>query len=159
DFSGTEEMEKRRRENAHVNPFHHDPNLETNQNLVEFLRPFYQVEIEGKNAGRCGVVFGNIIWPIKEGKVTARLRKWKRAIRASEPIFRATVQAMANLKIILCLGQIPYEGLSTLEDQNRNWRRDLTNHQCFRLRDRNEVVVCPLPHTGKLGLLNRSDGK
>jgi hypothetical protein len=58
-------------------------------------------------------------------------------------------------------GRVSYEGLAFLEAdrgneqaKRRSWKADLENRQFYWMQDR-KVAICPLPHTGSLGVLNR----
>jgi len=164
DFSNVETIEKRLTEAPGENPFHHGLESTTNKNLVEFLRPKYEIDLNCTidQARACGVLYGNLIWLLKETPTLSdRLPSPKAALKVSEPVFRATVNAMPNLERIFCLGRVCYEGLAFLEAdrgnklaKRRSWRTDLEHRQFFWLNDR-KVAICPLPHPGSLGVLNR----
>jgi uracil-DNA glycosylase len=128
DFCHAEFLRIRLRANPSVNPFYHDPARTVNGNLLRQLQRFLpKLDSDGSHATTCGALYANIIWLLKETPaIDSGLPETERAVEESRPTVLDTIAAMPELKAILCVGQVPYEGLlRNLRIRGRSWRRDL----------------------------------
>lgn len=137
------------------NPFAHYPALQTNISLVKTLRcAGFNVSIDGRGAAECGVVYGSIVWLLKDtDNNSSRLPNRAKAIAASGPVIRHTIASMRGLKTIVCLGAVAYEGLASLHGLARSWSGDILDECSYAISK--SIQVFPTSHPSPLGLMNR----
>lgn len=172
DFAPAHRIRQRLDEQRDRNPFFHSEENRTNINLVGLLRRlgeladarpltrarlFKRIDIKGTNAGACGLVYGSIIWLLKEAaSVSASPPRLRTVLDASSPVIKYAIASMPNLDRIVCLGRIAYEGLAHIHGLKRKWRHDLDAHLSFTISAGDRSVQCfPSSHLSGRGLAMR----
>lgn len=97
------------------NPFVHNPKIETNKNLFNALKPFFQVgeTVAHPNNRTCGVYYANAVWLLKESTGLQGLISNKKQACDIE-IIEATLNNLPKLKLVIACGQAAYASISSL---------------------------------------------
>lgn len=174
DLTTATRIRDRKAKDPNKNPFWHRPDNKTNLTLVSMLRHVGQlaevsdlprahklvkIDADGTNARDCGVVYGSIVWLLKDTKsVSSALPNLKQALEASKGVIRCAIRSMPNLDRIICLGSKAYEGLAWMYGQPAGWRSDLTAHKHFTIerQEGRSIRAFPTSHLGGIGLAGRS---
>ena len=109
---------KERKLRGEQNPFHHSVTNRANINLVRLFAPYFNVNINGGVTARtCGLYYANAVWLLKEdpkgdGK-SAPLPQLSEVLTICDPVFRATLQNLRNLELIIAFGRVAFKALQS----------------------------------------------
>jgi hypothetical protein len=174
DLTTADRIRERQHDHPGENPFRHRASNRTNKTLVDVLRNLGEsartrdttwarrlstIDFDGTNSRECGVVYGSIVWLLKDTKsVSSSLPKLQQVLEASKPVIQCAVRSMPNLERIVCLGSIAYEGLARMHGLTNEWHADLARHGRFEIPhvDGKGMLVFPTSHIGGMGLAGRS---
>jgi hypothetical protein len=173
DLSTADRIRQRLKDEQDQNPFRHRDTNKTNTTLVEMLQhvgklasrsrfpraqKFELIDSKGTNASNCGVVYGSMIWLLKEtASVSSAPPNLRLARESSSVVIKSAIESMPNLDRVICLGCIAYEGLAASYGLERSWRDDLLAPTHFTILARNRGVKCfPTSHLGPRGLAMRA---
>jgi hypothetical protein len=100
--------------------YRHGPDVKTNINLLRCLEGFSL----SADPSRCGFFYANAIWLLKKTEgMSGAINRPHAVYDACAPVFWETVRGLEKLKLILCLGEQPYNFLRRLNaDLEPNWR-------------------------------------
>lgn len=116
------------------------------------------IGMRGTSAADCGVVYGSIVWLLKNTKsASSSLSNRQHVLRASRAAIEGAIQSMPNLDRIICLGSVSYTGLARMHDLPNVWGPDLAGPAHYGIKtDARLVEVYPTSHLGGLGLAQRA---
>jgi len=149
--------------NPNKNPFRHGENVDTNQNLFNLLDEFNFFKlgkINKPNNKNCGIYYANAVWLLKiSDSMSGRLVDKKKAFLTSEQVFKATLDNLDNLKLIITLGHEPFLFLKTIFNKEiiGNWHDTVIKRKLnyFKYKDKN-LIVGSIYHTSKRGIIGRA---
>ena len=100
--------------------YKHGPNVKTNTNLLQCLESF-SLSVD---PDKCGLFYANAIWLLKKTeRMSGAINRPHAVYDACAPVFWETVRGLEKLKLILCLGEQPYNFLRRLNaNLEPNWR-------------------------------------
>lgn len=121
--------------NQPLSKLRHDPNFETNENLITIFGP------------SCSAVYANYSWFIKDGLNASAPISFSKSVReANAPVLAATIKGMPNIKNLFCLGAKVSKALLGKSAEPLGHKK---------------IEICgamldcyALPHPGSLGMLN-----
>ena len=105
-----------------INPLRHSPKIGTNKKLVKWLGEYFPIDIEGSNAKNCGIYYANAVWLIKKGgNISSPIHQPRKVVEACAPVLEATINNLANLKLILAFGKSAYLALKQKFNIQVSW--------------------------------------
>ena len=141
--------------------YRHDHALRTNITLQSCLSAYLRNVDTRRKIRRtnrnCGVFYANAIWLLKASDgMQGRLSNLDAVMKACDPVFSATLQALKNVKCIIAVGQKAYGFLSRHTPLDPDWRNAALNSVVqYATIESREVLIGTTYHTGFSGSQNR----
>jgi len=146
-----------RTEQGERNPFHHSVEAQTNVNLVRLFTPYFDVNIHGGECARtCGLYYANAVWLLKEdpkglGK-SASLPRLRQVLQECEPVFRATLQNLPDLELIIAFGSVAFQALQMYLNIHGDWLGMVTSRRVLSV---GRYLVGATTHSTARGVMRR----
>ena len=107
--------------------YRHGPDVKTNLNLVECLRPYISRQTNNNSvipAKSCGVFYANAVWLLKETEgMAGALPNLKGVLNVCQIVLEETVRGLPQLEVIIALGAAAYKSLTLQSPKlNSNWK-------------------------------------
>lgn len=138
------------------NPFHHSLTAQTNVNLIRLFAPYFTANINGDTARTCGLYYANAVWLLKEdpkgdGK-SASLPRLRQVLGICEPVFRATLQNLPNLELIIAFGSVAFRAIRMYFNIDADWLGTVVNRKVLPV---GKYLVAATTHSTARGVMRR----
>lgn len=150
-------------EKDNSNPFHHDYKNRTNVNLFELMLSLSRFNLSDyriPNNRSCGLYYANAIWMLKDSKtMSGPITNKESAYKESAVIFKATLENLPKLKLIITLGQHSFNFIKYYfkNQVGTEWHSTVTNRKLHEVQsDGLSYLVGSIYHTSNRGMIARA---
>lgn len=138
------------------NPLRHGPNIGTNKKLVKWFKDYFEVDVEGSNAERCGIYYANAIWLIKKGSdISSPIYVQDKVLKACEPVLSATISNLKELKLILAFGKSAFLALKSKFNIEESWENALKKNSLINVGTNFKIGAVNHPRASVSSLLTQ----